>query len=59
MLFEERFEVDPFGQDSRNYDVTSDGQRFVMIHREENEESQLHIVLNWFQELRRLAPVEN
>ena len=59
MLFEERFELDPFAQDSRNYDVTSDGQRFVMIRREENEESQLHIVLNWFQELRRLAPAEN
>ena len=51
--------MDPFAQDSRNYDVAPDGQRFVMIRREEDEDSQLHIVLNWFQELRRLAPAEN
>ncbi|MDA2924703.1 hypothetical protein MYX65_08625, partial [Acidobacteria bacterium AH-259-L09] len=38
-----------------NYDVTPDGQRFLMI-KESQEVSQLTIVLNWFEELKRLVP---
>jgi serine/threonine-protein kinase len=40
------------------YDVASDGKSFVMV-RPSNEQSQarqVNIVLNWFDELRRLAP---
>ena len=43
----------------RNYDVSPDGQRFVMATREEHEPepvTQINIVLNWFEELKRLAP---
>jgi serine/threonine-protein kinase len=44
----------------RNYDITPDGQRFVMV--KENEEqpaaTQLIVVLNWFEELKRLVPTE-
>jgi Tol biopolymer transport system component len=41
----------------RNYDVTPDGQRFVMIHPEERSApAQLHVVLNWTEELKRLVP---
>jgi Tol biopolymer transport system component len=36
----------------RYYDVTPDGQRFLMIEGEEGEASkQLHVVLNWAEEL--------
>ena len=41
------------------YDVTSDGQRFLMIEESEEEltVTQLNVVLNWFEELKRLVPV--
>ncbi len=40
------------------YDVTPDGQRFLMIKESEQESTvtQLNIVLNWFEELKRLVP---
>ena len=54
LLFEGRYESTP----SRytNYDVTPNGQRFVMIKTDEEEARQLNIVLNWFEELKRLVP---
>ena len=35
--------------------VTSDGQRFLMIQNVESEQpaTQINVVLNWFEELRR------
>jgi len=41
-----------------NYDVTPDGQRFVMIKEsaEQQEAAQINVVLNWFEELKRLVP---
>ena len=44
-----------------NYDVSPDGQRFLMIKAEEEEEGlgQIHVVLNWFEELKRLGPTDN
>jgi hypothetical protein len=41
-----------------NYDITPDGQRFVMIKESERQSTtdQLIIVLNWFEELKRLVP---
>ena len=48
---------------SNNYDITPDGRRFVMIMEggEEGETllTQIHVVLNWFEELKRLAPPDN
>lgn len=43
-----------------HYDVTPDGQRFVMVQSEEEEPSarRIHVVLNWFEELKRLVPNE-
>jgi len=43
---------------TRQYDVTPDGQRFVMIKEseEQQEAGQIHVVLNWFEELKRLVP---
>ena len=43
-----------------NYDVSSDGQRFLMIEAEGNSgPARLHLVLNWAEELKRRAPVED
>ena len=52
----------PYGSttDVRNYDVDAEG-RFVMVTQpveRPQRVTQMHIVLNWFEELRRLAPAE-
>ncbi|GMR24285.1 MAG: hypothetical protein BMS9Abin37_2807 [Acidobacteriota bacterium] len=58
LLFERRFAIDPVGGDATNYDVTADGQRFIMI-REDERARKLRVVVNWFDELERLVPTEN
>jgi Tol biopolymer transport system component len=40
------------------YDVTPDGRRFVILKRSEKPEVELVVVQNWFEELKRLAPLE-
>jgi serine/threonine-protein kinase len=45
----------------RDYDVTPDGERLVMMFpagRDDSSRFRFHIVQNWTEELRRLAPVE-
>jgi len=45
----------------RNYDVSADGRRFLLIKsalRDQTNASQLHVVLNWTEELKRLAPAK-
>ena len=37
------------------YDISPSGQRFLMMTREEGLE-QINVVLNWFEELKRLVP---
>ena len=54
------FEV-PYLTDHRNanYDISPDGQRFLMIkatEEEEGQQAQINVVLNWFEELKRLVP---
>jgi serine/threonine-protein kinase len=42
-----------------NYDVSSDGQRFLMLKPVDQEQSaptQINVVLNWFEELKRRVP---
>ncbi len=43
-----------------NYDVSPDGERFLMIKQVQSVSAtpQIVIVQNWFEEVRRLAPVE-
>ena len=54
VLFEGRYKLD--GLDSRNYDVTSDGQLFLMLrHTNEAASEPLHVVTNWFGEVRQLT----
>jgi Tol biopolymer transport system component len=39
-----------------NYDVSPDGQSFYMVKRTTEPPREIHVVLNWFEELKRLAP---
>jgi hypothetical protein len=40
-----------------NYDVSPDGRRFVMMEPGEEElTSQMNVVINWFEELKRRVP---
>jgi len=41
-----------------SYDVTPDGQRFLVLQPEydDSEVRELHVVTNWFEELKRLVP---
>ncbi|MCZ6778708.1 MAG: protein kinase, partial [Acidobacteria bacterium] len=43
------------------YDISPDGQRFLMVERTraEAKPDRIHIVLNWFEELKRLVPTGN
>jgi hypothetical protein len=44
---------------SANYDVTPDGKRFLMVSRQEQGARRLNVVVNCFEELKRLAPVNS
>jgi serine/threonine-protein kinase len=55
LLFEGSYRYNFHGVTS-NYDVTADGQRFVMV---KEETGQINVVLNWFQELKRLVSTDN
>jgi Tol biopolymer transport system component len=60
MLFEGRYERAPFP--STNYDVSPDGQRFLMLKPNESADAaptQINVVLNWFEELKRRVPTGN
>jgi serine/threonine protein kinase len=57
MLFKGSFVPQPNG--NPNYDAFRDGKRFVMIQAPSStseETTQLVVVLNWFEELKRLVP---
>jgi eukaryotic-like serine/threonine-protein kinase len=58
MLFEHSYVPTP-GTNS-NYDVSPDGQRFLMLKPSESAQAaptQINVVLNWFEELKRRVPV--
>jgi serine/threonine-protein kinase len=58
LLFEGHYQAGFSAFDTAYYDVSPDGQRFLMIKGSEQESAatQLNLVLNWSDELRRLAP---
>jgi serine/threonine protein kinase/Tol biopolymer transport system component len=59
MLFQGPYERSP--ATSPNYDVSPDGQRFLMLKPVDAGESapaQINVVLNWFEELKRRVPTE-
>ena len=56
-LFEGRY--DPTAVTFPNYDVSPDGQKFLMLKPVEQEQeapNQINLVLNWTEELKRLVP---
>jgi hypothetical protein len=56
LLFEEPTLVSS-GYGSPDYDIARDGNRFVMIRpKPQPPSTQVHVVLNWFEELKRLVP---
>jgi Tol biopolymer transport system component len=57
ILFEKAYERTPIT--FPNYDVSPDGQRFLMLKSVEQEQAgptQINVVLNWTEELKRLVP---
>ena len=64
LLFEGPYAQDTFLTPSfdtptlTNYDVAPDGEGFIMIQQEERggSRAELEVVLNWFEELKRLVP---
>jgi serine/threonine protein kinase/Tol biopolymer transport system component len=57
VLFEGQYEPAPFP--IANYDVSPDGQRFLMLKPSGSAEAaptQINIVLNWFEELKQKVP---
>jgi serine/threonine-protein kinase len=60
-LFEGNYRKAPFSvQELAYYDVAGDGQRFVMMKpfQRDGDPTRLHVVLNWFEELKARVPTE-
>ena len=58
-LFEGSYVPTAGGYARANYDVSPDGQRFLMLKREDQKSApltQINVVLNWSDELKRLVP---
>ena len=58
-LFEGRYLMNAAGFARPNFDVSADGQRFLMlkpVEREQAAPTQINVVLNWTEELKRLVP---
>ena len=53
VLFEQRYDFGT-GQTTANYDVSQDGQRFLMV-KDDSDSGRLNVVLDWFDELKRLT----
>ena len=51
------FEGSYFTLRGRSYDISPDGQRFLMI-KEDPAPLELILVQNWFEELKRLVPTD-
>ncbi len=56
VLFEGRYVTTRFVPGYQYYDISPDGQRFLMIKEVEGSTTQINVVLNWFEELKRLVP---
>ena len=59
-LFQRRYER--LAGPGPNYSVSADGQRFIMVKPADQQGSaatQINVVLNWFEELKRQVPIED
>ncbi len=57
LLFEGSY-TSGFAGWASNYDISPDDQRFLMIKLEQAGATQINVVLNWFEELKRLVPTD-
>jgi len=60
VLFEGSYVSRPRPPGLQQYDISPDGKRFLMIKEGDLAEAQgqINVVLNWFEELKRLVPTE-
>ena len=58
LLFDAPYTLDPIGVGFPNYDVSLDGQQFLMVMGEAAEIPGYVVILNWFEELKRLVPID-
>ena len=57
VLFEGSYVSESTPPGSQYYDIHPDGDRFLMMKEDTaQEQAQINVVLNWFEELKRLAP---
>jgi Tol biopolymer transport system component len=58
VLFAGQFQQSPNPTPNANYDVSPDGQRFLMLKPGERDPAptQINVVANWFEELKRKVP---
>jgi serine/threonine-protein kinase len=59
MLFAGQYQPSPNPLPSANYDVSPDGQRFLMLEPTQQAQAaptQINVVLNWFEELKQKVP---
>ena len=57
LLFEAPYQTDLDGLGNTNYDISLDGERFLMVSSASGS-ARLVVVLNWFEELKRLVPID-
>jgi serine/threonine-protein kinase len=59
VLFEAEYETGNYSW-AQNFDIAPDGKSFVMVKADEEwgRATEIKVVLNWFEELKRLAPTE-
>ena len=53
---DDNFELD---DNNENFDVSPDAQQFALIREDVAVSTQIHVTLNWFEELKRLVPTDN
>jgi len=56
VLFQGPFQSAPNPAGLQFYDISPDGERFLMTKAAVQEAGQINVVLNWFEELKRLVP---
>jgi hypothetical protein len=57
VLFERSYHSSSISPGLQYYDISPDGQRFLMI-KAGGGQGQINVVLKWFEELKRLVPID-
>jgi dipeptidyl aminopeptidase/acylaminoacyl peptidase len=56
MLFEKAYVLTPVPQTFQYYDVSRDGQRFLMVKEGQSVPTSINVVLNWVEDMKRRVP---